>query len=216
MLLLHHNKKYQGKNRLIRPIRSLACCLSVFLIISGFPIPAFSGETSAAPSWGSGRIELIIFSDYFCTPCQKLEPELDKALGKILAAGGVKVVFADLPIYKLTPLYNRYFLYAANAGGDYQDILKARRVLFRLADRMAALKELHIETAFKTEGVAFRPFDPKPLQTTLNLLIGKYKIHSSPSCVIKYTEQDIRTYRGGEEIKTGLAALEAYQKRGFR
>lgn len=186
------------------------------LIFFAFIMPVYSAEINAIPSWGAGRIELIIFSDYFCPPCQKLEPTLDKALENILDRGGVKVVFADLPIYRLTPLYNRYFLYAANSGGDYQAILKARRILFRLADRMAALKEEHIETAFKAEGVPFRPFDPKPVQAAVNALTKKYNIHSTPSCVIKYSDQDIRIYRRSDEIKKGIAALEADQKQGFR
>jgi len=47
---------------------------------------------------GSGLTEVLIFTDYFCPPCQAVEPFLEKALADLYRSG-VKVTFVDKPIH---------------------------------------------------------------------------------------------------------------------
>lgn len=122
-----------------------------------------------------------------------------------MSKGRVKVIFVDLPIYKLTPLYNRYFLFAANAGSDYRDILKVRRLLFHLADHMSGLKEEHLKNAFIAKGVAFKPFDTKPVKASLNALTKKYMVHSTPTCVILRAGKQEKA--AGHHSRTEAAAV---------
>jgi thiol-disulfide isomerase/thioredoxin len=190
--------------------------LFMFLAFSGSATPAYGQGKAAVPSWGAGRYELLVFTDYFCHPCQTLEVKLEPALENLLSKRGVRVTFIDLPIYKLTPLYNKYFLYAANTDGDYKAILHARRALFNLAKTFAAADEAAITKALTAEGVAFKPFDAKSLQVSFNSIIKKYKVDSTPTCIIKYSERDIRTYRGPVEIMEGIVTLQNSLKKGPR
>jgi hypothetical protein len=190
--------------------------LFMSLAFSGSATPAYGQDKTAVPSWGSGRYELLVFTDYFCHPCQSLEAQLEPALEDILSKRGAKVTFIDLPIYKLTPLYNKFFLYAARTGGDYSAILHARRVLFNLAKTLAAADDAALAKAFLAEGVAFKPFDVEPVQASFNGIIKKHKVDSTPTCVIKYSAQDIRTYHGPQEIMAGIATLRKSMKKGAR
>lgn len=181
----------------------------IVLTFSGSATPAYGAEKSLVPSYGSGKYELIIFTDYFCPPCQLLESEIDPALKEFLSHGGVKVTFVDLPIHKETKLYAKYFLYSAKAGRNYKKILHARRILFSLAKNRTALDEDDLKKALKEKNVPFIPYDVKPVYPLLNNIITTHKVKSTPTCVIKYSDTDVRKYTGSFEIQNGLAMLRA-------
>jgi thiol-disulfide isomerase/thioredoxin len=181
----------------------------IVLTFSGSATPAYGAERSSVPSYGHGKYELIVFTDYFCPPCQLLESEIDPALTEFLSRGGVRVTFVDLPIHKETPLYARYFLYAAKAGTSYESALYARRVLFSLAKKHPTLSEEELKMALTSQGVPFTPYDLKPAYQTLNKIIGTYKVKSTPTCIIKYSTDDVHKYSGTFEIRNGLGVLRA-------
>lgn len=181
----------------------------IVLTFSGSATPAYGAERSLVPSYGNGKYELIVFTDYFCPPCQLLESEIDPALAEFLSSGGLKVTFVDLPVHKETPLYARYFLYAARAGTTYESALYARRVLFALARKRSALSEEELKVALNSQDVTFTPYDLKPVYPALNKIISTYKVKSTPTCVIKYSNDDIRKYTGTFEIRNGLGMLRA-------
>jgi len=168
---------------------------------------AYGAERDLVPSYGSGQYQLFIFSDYFCQPCQQLEKGLDKEVHNLLAKGGVKVSFVDLPIYKLTPLYARYFLYAANASKSYKDALLARSVLFDTASRIGAITEPQLENALKSRNIPIKPYDVKPTLTQYNDIVRKYQVRGTPTFVFVYSATDTRKYTGGKEIQKGLSEL---------
>ena len=179
----------------------------IILTFSGSATPAYGAEKATLPSYGSGKYEMIIFTDYFCPPCQNLESEIDPALHEFLARGGVRVTFVDLPIHKETVLYAKYFLYATKAGKSYKKVLNARRVLFSLAKNRAALNEDDLKKALKAQGVSLTPYDLTPVYPALNTYINTHKVKSTPTCVVMYSNTDIRKYSGTAEIQSGLAML---------
>lgn len=183
----------------------------IFIVFafSGSATPAYGAEKSLVPSYGSGKYEVIIFTDYFCPPCQHLESEIDPALDEFLSRGGVKVTFVDLPIHRETHLYARYFLYAEKAGRSYKNILHARRILFSLAKIRAALSEDELKKALKEEGILLSLYDLKPVYSALNKIINTHQVKSTPTCIVKYSDSDIRKYTGTFEIQNGLAILRA-------
>ena len=202
----------QGRIRLPILLFILIGYIFVILTFSGSTTPAYGAEQSLVPSYGSGKYELIVFTDYFCPPCQTLESELDPALNEILSRGGVRVTFVDLPTHKdKTPLYAKYFLYAVKAGRSYKKALHARRVLFSLAKNHTSMSEDELKKALKAQGIAFTPYDLKPVYPELNKIIYTYKAERTPTCVVKYSDNDIRKYTGSIEIKNGLAMLRASQ-----
>ncbi len=181
--------------------------LFVVLTFSGSATPAYGAERPSAPSYGNGPYELIIFSDYFCPPCQSVEPEMDMYLNEFLSKSGVKVTFIDMPLHELTPLYARYFLYVVNAGGRYKEILYARKVLFELAIANAAATDKALAQKLEERGVAFKAYDPKPVFAVLDRTIKEFKANATPTCFVKYSGTDIRKYVGPEEIRKGLIDL---------
>ena len=181
----------------------------ITLTFSGSTTPAYGAEKSIVPSYGSGKYEMIIFTDYFCPPCQNLESVIDPALHEFLSRGGVKVTFVDLPIHKETRLYAQYFLYAAKAARNYKKILHARKVLFSLAKNRTALNENDLRKALIAQGVSFAPYDLKPVYPELNTIITTHKAKSTPTCVVMYSNSDIRKYSGTFEIQNGIAMLRA-------
>jgi hypothetical protein len=190
--------------------------LFVMLTFSGSTTPAYGAEKPPLPSYGSGPHELIVFTDYFCPPCQALESEMDPALDEILSRRGVRVTFVDLPLHKQTYLYAKYFLYVAKTARNYKDILHARRVLFSIAKNQATADEEALSKALKAQGIVFEPYDLKPTYQALNHIIKTYKINTTPTCVVKYSDSDIRRYAGAFQIRNGLAMLRAAQKNSVK
>ncbi len=187
--------------------------LFVLLTFSGSVTPAYGAQGPPAPSYGEGAYELTIFTDYFCPPCQLVEPDMESYLNEFLSKSGVKVTFVDMPLHELTPLYAKYFLYIVNAGGGYKDILLARKVLFELAIAKAAPTEQALAQKLRERGVAFKPFDPRPVFDVWSRTIREFKANATPSCFVRYSAADVRKYVGPEEIRKGLADLRSAQRR---
>jgi len=180
-------------------------CILVFLSVA--IRAAHAAEDAPIFSYGVGPYELIIFTDYFCQPCQKMEGGLHKTIEEMIGRGGVKVTFVDLPLYKLTPLYATYFLYALNASSTYKDALKTRQILFERASRLGAITAEHLERDFKSEGIAIKPYDTRASLAKYSEMIKKYKVHSTPTFVFVYSSTDIRKYSGREPIRKGMEDL---------
>lgn len=166
-----------------------------------------AAEDAPIFSYGEGPYELIIFTDYFCQPCQKIEGGLPQTLEDLIERGGVKITIVDLPLYKLTPLYARYFLYALNASSGYKDALRARQLLFKKASSLGAITAEHLERDFKSEGIAIKPCDTKASLARYSELIRKYAVRSTPTFVFVHSPTDIRKYSGSEPVKKGMAEL---------
>jgi protein-disulfide isomerase len=182
-------------------------CLYTTLVFTGSITSAYGAERNLVPSYGSGRYQLFIFSDYFCQPCQRLEKEIDYEIHELIAKGGVKVTFVDLPIYKLTPLYTRYFLYAVHASKSYKEALLARNVLFDTASRIGAITEPQLDNALKARNIAMKPYDVEPALKQYNDIVRKYMVRGTPMFVFVYSPADVRKYSGSQKIKEGLVEL---------
>lgn len=164
---------------------------------------SFSDEVNAIPSWASGRYEIFVFSDYFCPPCQTLNSQLEPVLEEIVAQGGAKVQFVDVPIHRPTILYNRFYLYAVHANADIKNILKARKALYdfaRTSPDAHRATEKTLSELFRKERIAYKPFDVKPVQKELEKNIKQYKIDSTPTCIIKSSGNEIKEYGSVQEI----------------
>lgn len=135
----------------------------VCLSFSGSATPAYAGENSVLPSYGKGAWELIIFTDYFCPPCQAAEKDLGPEIERLINRGDVKITFVDFPGYKHSALYSKYFLYAAKARKDHRNAMKARHVLFSLAAQKKIQQEPLLSAALTSQNVALKPIDPKPV-----------------------------------------------------
>lgn len=119
-----------------------AFCLGMFFAAFSYSLPmpefgsvayAASGET--IPTIGEGNTCIRIYSDYFCPGCRKQETEL-AALIQTVRQKNCKVCFVDVPMHgQATQNYSAYFAACYCADSSMENILKARHVLFRLAEQ---------------------------------------------------------------------------------
>jgi hypothetical protein len=171
---------------------------------SGSATPAFAAENAAVPSYGKGAWELIIFTDYFCPPCQDVEKELASEIERLLARGDVKITFSDFPGHTLTALYAKYFLAAVAADKGAANVLKARQILFTLASQKIIDQEKILSTRLQTDGVALKIIDPKPVYKEFSALIKRYDVTQTPTCVLRFSSTYTKKYTDEEQIRNIL------------
>ncbi|RPH50083.1 MAG: hypothetical protein EHM85_11665 [Desulfobacteraceae bacterium] len=155
---------------------------------------------------GSGPVEIFIFSDYFCPPCQSIEPYLEYALTK-LHQSGAGITFVDMPISALTPVFSKYYLYAINAVDSFTENLLVRRALFDIARTRSVNAESELIQKFKAKHIKLVPLDVKPLFDQWVALIKRFSVKSTPTCVVIRPGQAIVTYTGSREISEGIDQL---------
>jgi thiol-disulfide isomerase/thioredoxin len=166
------------------------------LLFEGSVTPVYAQDTSM-PSFGNGRIEVRIYTDYFCNPCRAVEPELEPLIRSLVKKGKITVLFVDTPIHSLTPLYAKYFLYAVGANKDFSNALHVRSVLFEAAKQNVTGNQ-QLEDLLRQKGIKLKLFDTKTAFAALSSYIREDAINATPTCVIydngkkeKFTGPDI-------------------------
>jgi thiol-disulfide isomerase/thioredoxin len=188
---------------------SVSVLFLCLLVIICSIAPAAGAEKEAVPSYGQGAHEVLIFSDYFCPPCQALEPKLEPVLEALYKQGSVKITFLDTPMHRETPLFAKFYLYAAKATPDYRAAVRARQVLFALAGKENVFwMDERIEEAFRKEKIAYTPFDFRTVQPALNGLIKQHRVDSTPTCVILSPGAKAEKHTGAGDILKGLTSLQ--------
>ncbi len=185
-------------------------CLLVFICSVA---PAAGADNGKIPSYGRGPHEILIFSDYFCPPCQALEPKLEPVLDELYKKSRVKITFVDTPMHRETPLFAKFYLYAAKATPDYRSAMRARQVLFALAGKENVFwMDERIEEAFRKEKVAFEPIDFRTARPELDRLISEHGVDATPTCVVLSPGVKARKYVGAGDILKGLASIHTGKK----
>ncbi len=183
---------------------SLLVVILAWLVLPG----AVAAQPRAAhlASFGSGSIEVRIYSDYFCPPCQATEPAIEPVLKDLLKRKLIRLVLVDTPFNRNTPLYARYFLYALKSAGDLEQAFRVRKILIEAARKSLTTPE-QIEALFHEQRIAYTVFDTKPVLAGLNSLIRGDNINATPTAVI-IREEKKTAYVGGNEILKALMALQ--------
>lgn len=147
----------------------IAVCLIIGLSLFSFffqgaMTPLYAQEMPKAnflPSFGTGKTEIRLYSDYFCVYCYSLEPQLEKIIPDLVKKGTVSVIFIDTPIHRYSSLYATYFLYILNEKKEFNYALRARAILFEAAKNNITEKE-KLEGFLQKKGLRFKPFDVRP------------------------------------------------------
>jgi len=198
-------------NKLPLLIFSLLGYLTILFTFSGSVTPAYGQDSaSAIPYLGKGNYEIIMFADYFCPPCMRIDTKAEPLLKELLAADKVKITFVDVPFHNTTPVYAKYYLYAANANSDANNILHVRRILFEAAQVKEIEKENALVDFLKEQNILWKKLDEKSIFPMLSNIIKENNIDQTPICMIKYSAKDVKKYIGDEEIWDGLTALKKH------
>lgn len=187
---------------------SLLGYLFVLLTFSGSVTPAYGEEIiNSIPSLGKGKYEIVFFTDYFCPPCKDIDTKAEPLLRELLSTGQTKLIFADVPFHKITPVYAKYYLYSANANSGPDNIFHVRKRLFEAAQVKKIEKEEALHDFLMEQKILLKSFNEKLVFPALTTLIKKHDIRATPSCIIKYSDKDIRKFVGEKDIWDGLMAL---------
>jgi thiol-disulfide isomerase/thioredoxin len=185
---------------------ALAGLVLFALFFNGSVTPAFADEP-LVPTFGKGKTQVRLYTDYFCPPCRELEPEIEPILIDLVKKNIITLIFIDTPLSKDTPLYARYFLYIMNEKKTLEKAFLARSVLIEAAIRNLS-EPLKLEEVLKNNEIKFKPFEVKPTLEILNSYIKGDRTRSTPTCVIV---QDGKTnqYTGKSNIISALERLKS-------
>jgi len=179
------------------------------LALIGIFFGIFASPSSAAdalvPSFGMGKINVRLYTDYFCSPCRAMEPNVEPIISELVKKNNINVTFVDTPFTKASVLYARHFLYIMNEKKDFELAILARSVLIGAAVEKIS-EETKLEEYLRNKGLKFKSFDVKPTFNVLNGYLKEDKIQSTPTCII---DQDgkIERYSGGSDIIKALENL---------
>ena len=202
-------------NKLPLLIFSLLGYLTVLFTFSGSVTPAYGQDaTSSVPTLGKGAYEVAIFADYFCPPCRRIDTKAEPLLKELLANGQVKITFVDVPFHSATSIYAKYYLYAANADSDNDNIFHIRKILFDAAQIKHIQKEEALVAYLKNQKIYWKIMDEKSIFPILSTIINKNNIKATPTCVIRYSATDVRKFVGDDEIWNGLNTLKMHISAG--
>jgi hypothetical protein len=163
------------------------------------------GQETPLPSFGSGTIKVRLYTDYFCSPCRDMEPDLEPLLLDLVKDGTIHLTFIDVPASQNTTLYARYFLSALAEKKDFDSALQARRVLFEAAGKRVTDKN-QLVNLLAEKKIGLKPVDLNPVFILWNRYLQEDQIRSTPSCVIVHGDLK-ETHVGGLEVIKALEIL---------
>ncbi len=178
-----------------------ALCLFFF---KGAAAPAYADE-ALLPTFGKGKVQVRLYTDYFCAPCRRMEPKIEPMLKDLVQRNVVALTFIDTPVHEFTPVYARYFLYIVNGDRRFDQVLRSRTLLFKAAEEKIEDKE-KLGEYLKASDVRFKEFDAGPTFAAFSALIREDNIKSTPTCVI-ISDGKKTASTGDVEIPKALEAL---------
>lgn len=172
---------------------------------SGSVIPSYAKEIQY-PSFGNEntQTEIIVYSDYFCPACRKIDEQINKILRKV--KDKVKVRFIDVPLHAGSLEYAEVFLYTwFEAGNNLEKAIKVRDILFHAAETKT--DQSGVFNILRSQKISFKEDKENAkeiFRSCYNPLIKMDKINVTPTMVI-VKGNNRKNYKGTAEI---LKALE--------
>ena len=159
------------------------------------------------PSYGSGPIEVRVYTNYFCAACRAMEPEVEPILKELLKTNMIRLILVDFPFDERTNLLARNFLYAIRENNDLAHALQVRDILIEASTDDNITTQKHIEALFNKKGIPFSVFDVEAIFERYKNLIKDGNVKRTPTCVIVKEDQKKRRFSGGPQIVDALNAL---------
>ena len=158
--------------------------IGIFVLLLFNSAPAARESGAPFPTFGTGTLEVRLYTDYFCPPCRALEPEVESVLKSLLKKKAIRLTLVDVPYNQNSPLYARYFLYSLAKSRDVEHAIHVRNILFASAAKKDATGKEQIEALLKSKGIAYEALDTKTVFSRYNALIREDRIDATPTCVI--------------------------------
>jgi thiol-disulfide isomerase/thioredoxin len=197
---------FQRSRRWLALLAAGAGLISFLLFFSGSATPVYAAGPPTT-TFGMGPVEVRIYTDYFCGPCQAEEAEVMELITELAEKDLIRVTFIDTPIHKETVFYAGQFLSALNAkeGMDLRQAVALRAALFEAAAVKINEKEA-LENFLKKKGISLRPFDPAPVFKIYGNYLKEDRVNATPTCVI-VGPQAKQTLVGRDDTVKALRSL---------
>lgn len=206
LLVIMFALNFERKRIPLMAITALLGLVFFLLAFHGSTTPVFA-EENMITSFGSGAVQVRLYTDYFCGPCRAAEPAIASLLGNLLEKKTIRLTLIDYPIHEYTSLYARYFLYILHESQlFFPRAMQARSVLFEAA-RQNISTPAALEAFLAKKGYKFKPFiDVKPIFLSFETQYREDKIERTPSCVI-VSSRGKELYVGGPNIVRALKSI---------
>lgn len=159
---------------------------------NGSVIPSYAVESN--PQFGAEKapIEIIVYSDYFCSYCRKIDGQVNTILGKLKDRARIR--FVDVPLHPGSLEYDEIFLYTWFASGNnLKTAVIVRELLFDEAVKKT--DQAGVISLLKSKGIQLN-IDKEKARSVFrgfyNESIKTDKVSSTPTVVI---------VKGGERKK---------------
>jgi hypothetical protein len=174
-------------------MKSKLACIAVITIM----ICAVTAQAKSL-TYGTGPIKIILFTDFFCSPCQQMESSIEVPLYDSLKKGKVAITFIPVPLTRMSvPMAYHYI--AASDGKTYEESVSIRKDLIKIAKSGKINNNLLGQWQNKANSA-------RPYLQHINDTIKRYGVKSTPSCVISYADQEI-TYTGSRDIEEAILRI---------
>jgi uncharacterized membrane protein len=196
--------------------RHLKKWLIILLIAAGLLFTSFTFNGSIIPSYGDesypqfgsdkARVEIIVYSDYFCPHCRKIDAQVNTILEKLKDRARIR--FVDVPIHQGSLEYAEVFLYSwFVSGNSLRTAATVRELLFNAAEKK--MDQAGVVALLKSKGISVKSDREKArsvFRGFYNESIKTDKVNATPAVVI-VRGGERKKYVGGEEIFKALKEL---------
>ena len=196
--------------------RHLKKWVIILLIAAGMLFAAFTFNGSIIPSYADesypqfgadkALVEVIVYSDYFCPHCKKIDKQVNTILVKL--KDRVRIRFVDVPIHPGSLEYGEVFLYSwFGSGNNLKTAVMVRELLFDEAVKKT--DQAGVIALLKSKGISVKPDKEKAaavFRGFYNESLKADKVNSTPSVVIVKAGER-KKYVGGKDILKALEEL---------
>ena len=181
------------------------CLVIGLLLLAATAYSARAGE-APVPSFGTGKVQVRLYTDYFCGPCGRMEPKVEGLISDLVRKNIITLTLVDTPVHTFTPLYAKSFLYVLKKDRNFSHAIRARELLFQAARDRIEEKEA-LEEFLRKNKVQFQEFDAAPAIATLNAMIREDNVSSTPTCII-IRDGERGVFTGDVDIPKALELLD--------
>ncbi len=193
------------KERLMQNIMIGCAVFFTLALISGFASRECLADEASIPSFGEGKVNVKLYTDYFCPPCNEMEPAIEPVLTDLIRTKTIRIMFIDAPFHRYSSLYARYFLYAVNENKAWEHVLFVRRSLIEAA-RQKIYDVPKLEAFLAEKKIGFKPYDVKPVFNVMSGYLKQDNIDRTPTCLVE-TGGKTNKYSGKPDIASALDTL---------
>lgn len=153
-------------------------------------------------TYGNGPTQVMLFTDFFCAPCQMLEEMIGGTLDNLVYTNMASVTFVPVPMSQKSMVAAMHLLSVAD-GKPYKEVVAQRVLLYNMAKSGMITNDLLNQWTREYKGKT----NLAPYVKTLSDIIMSQKVTSTPTCIIRYSNGKTITYKGAQDIYQALKDL---------